>query len=178
MNSIKADLLKNMKRVRQLTHSNSTINLNQQLGVRGRPRLKRNNNVNARAGSRARSVSRNRAGLTRTNSVQNVRERSASRQRKPAPIRLKRSNSQLITKGQLPQRGQNRSLRQQRGRSRSNIRQTTSVNSRLQTKRQNNNNQNGRNAKNSISSIRRGRITKNNGQQRQKRRQLIKRFLF
>lgn len=176
-----------MKRVRQLTRANSTLNLNQQLGVRGRPRLKRNNNiVSGRPNSRARSVSRNRAGLTRANSTQNLRERSASRQRKAAPLRLKRSNIQTNSNGQTAQRGRSRSLRrqqqqqqQQLPRSRSNTRRAPSVNARLQPKRQNINQTKRKQPSTTISNIRRGRITKNTGQQGQQRRgQFVPRFFF
>lgn len=187
-NSIKADLVKNIKRVRRLTRTNSTTNLNQQIGgARGRPRLKRNN-INARAASRARSVSRNRTGLTRANSTQNLRERSASRQRAGAPIRLKRTN-QIGSNGGGAGTGQRRNrplvrrqqLQQQqqqpkRGRSRSNVR---SINSRLQGVKRQNNNQTGRKPRNnSITQIKRGRITKRNGQQnpQQQRGRLLSRY--
>ncbi|XP_031619995.1 serine/arginine repetitive matrix protein 5-like [Contarinia nasturtii] len=143
--TIKADLIKNVKRVRRLTRSNSTLNLSEQLGVRGRPRLRRNNPIGERAASRprGRSASRNRANLIRTNSKQNLRGRSASRQRQQqgAPIRLKRSNSRLNLRGQgQAQQGLTNQRRQQRSRSqsRSNVRRNTiSVNARLGVRRQN-----------------------------------------
>lgn len=140
-NSIKADLIKNVKRVRQLTRSNSTLNLNDQLGVRGRPRLRRNNLVGERAASRprGRSASRSRVNLTRTNSKQNLRGRSASRQRQGqgqrAPIRLNRSNSRLNLRGQGAQQGAANPIR--RPRSQSRTRKNTSVNARLGVRRQN-----------------------------------------
>lgn len=138
-NSIKADLIKNVKRVRRLTRSNSTMNLGDQLGVRGRPRLRRNNLAAERAGSRSRgrSQSRNRTNLIRSNSKPNLRGRSASRQRPAAPIRLNRSNSRLNLRGQITQQGLTTAGRRSRSQSRSNIRRNTSVNARLGVKRQN-----------------------------------------
>lgn len=143
-----------MNRVRRLTRTNSALNLTEQLGVRGRPRLRRNNPIRERGNSRARSQSRNR--LNRSNSKQNLRGRSASRSR--GPIRLKRSNSHLNLNGNINNK---RSLPRQRSRSRSNVRQNISVNARLGIKRQNNataqrNMQNVRRTQN----IRRGRIVK------------------
>lgn len=140
-NSIKADLIKNVKRVRRLTRTNSTLNLGDQLGVRGRPRLRRNNVVSERAASRSRgrSASRNRGGnLIRSNSKQNLRGRSASRQRQAAaPVRLNRSNSRLNLRAQATQQQGANARRRSRSQSRSNVRANTSVNARLGVKRQN-----------------------------------------
>lgn len=147
-NSIKADLIKNVKRVRRLTRTNSTLNLGDQLGVRGRPRLRRNNLVSERAASRSRgrSASRNRGGnLIRSNSKQNLRGRSASRQRQAAaPVRLNRSNSRLNRsnsrlnlRAQAAQQQGANARRRSRSQSRSNVRANTSVNARLGVKRQN-----------------------------------------
>lgn len=147
-NSIKADLIKNVKRVRRLTRTNSTLNLGDQLGVRGRPRLRRNNVVSERAASRSRgrSASRNRGGnLIRSNSKQNLRGRSASRQRQAAaPVRLNRSNSRLNRsnsrlnlRAQATQQQGANARRRSRSQSRSNVRANTSVNARLGVKRQN-----------------------------------------
>lgn len=134
-----------MKRVRRLTQTNTALNLTEQLGVRGRPRLRRNNPVGERAASRSRgrSASRNRANLIRTNSKQNVRGRSASRQRQGAPIHLKRSNSRvnLRLSGQTLQQGAVKLRRHPRNQSRSNmnnVRRNTSINARLGVRRQNN----------------------------------------
>lgn len=139
-NSIKADLIKNVKRVRRLTRTNSTLNLGDQLGVRGRPRLRRNNVVSERAASRSRgrSASRNRGGnLIRSNSKQNLRGRSASRQRQAAaPVRLNRSNSRLNLRAQATQQQGANARRRSRSQSRSNVRANTSVNARLGVKRQ------------------------------------------
>lgn len=140
-NSIKADLIKNVKRVRRLTRTNSTLNLGDQLGVRGRPRLRRNNVVSERAASRSRgrSASRNRGGnLIRSNSKQNLRGRSASRQRQTAaPVRLNRSNSRLNLHAQAAQQQGANARRRSRSQSRSNVRANTSVNARLGVKRHN-----------------------------------------
>lgn len=173
-----------MKRVRRLTKTNSKLNLNEQLGaggVRGRPRLRRNNPpVGERAASRSRgrSASRNRANLQRTNlqranSKQNLRGRSASRQRggAGAPIRLNRSNSRLnLNRGgggnNAPQGGNNAAARRQRSRSqsRSNVRKNSSLNARLGVKRQNVNSPKQRrqqnNNKQGLRNVQRGRITK------------------
>lgn len=163
-----------MKRVRRLTKTNSTLNLSEQLGtggVRGRPRLRRNNPVNERAASRTRgrSVSRNRANLTQANSKQNLRGRSASRQRAGPPGRLNRSNSRLNLN--LNNRGgggvPNNARRQRsRSQSRSNPRKNT-LNARLGVKRQNANiakrrqpNNNNNNNKQGLRNVQRGRITK------------------
>lgn len=194
-----------MKRVRRLTKTNSTLNLTEQFGVRGRPRLRRNNPIAERAASRsrARSISRNRVNLTRTNSKQNLRGRSASRQ--GAPIRLNRSNSRLNLNGRGAQRGIQRGIqrgaqrggpnnngvpRRSRSQSRSNVRQNTSVNARLGVKRQNNApaGQRRQPNKQGLRNVQRGRITKRpnpnarnqigNGLQQQQRGRSRSRFSF
>lgn len=141
------------------------MNLTEQLGVRGRPRLRRNNPIGERAASRSRvrSVSRNRANLQRSNSKQNLRGRSASRQRQAAPIRLNRSNSRLNLNGRATQQrgGPNNVRRRARSQSRSNVRQNTSVNARLGVKRQNATGQRQRQPnKQGLRTVQRGRITK------------------
>lgn len=183
-----------MKRVRRLTKTNSTLNLTEQLGaggVRGRPRLRRNNQISERAASRSRgrSASRNRANLQRTNlqrtnlqrtnlqrtnSKQNLRGRSASRQRTGAPIRLNRSNSRLNLNvnnrggggNNNAHQGASNNVRRQRSRSQSrpNVRKN-SLNSRLGVKRQNANSakqprRQPNNNKQGLRNVQRGRITK------------------
>lgn len=180
-----------MKRVRRLTKTNSKLNLTEQLGAggaRGRPRLRRNNapiGERAASRSRGRSASRNRANLTRnnltrTNSKQNLRGRSASRQRTGAPIRLNRSNSRLNlnmnSRGGVggggggannASQGASNNGRRQRSRSqsRSNVRKNSSLNARLGVKRQNVNSpkqrrQQNNNKQTGVRNVQRGRITK------------------
>lgn len=201
-NSIKADLIKNVKRVRRLTRTNSTLNLGDQLGVRGRPRLRRNNVVSERAASRSRgrSASRNRGGnLIRSNSKQNLRGRSASRQRQAAaPVRLNRSNSRLNLRAQATQQQGANARRRSRSQSRSNVRANTSVNARLGVKRQNivgqkqgprQRQQRQPNNQQGLRNVQRGRITKRpnpntrrnqlaNGLQQQQRGRSRSRFFF
>lgn len=115
-----------MRRVKRLTRSNSTVNLTQQLGARGRPRLRRNNLISGRAQSRGRSQSRNRNAQQANAQAPVARGRSASQSR--APIRLKRSNSRLnVGAATAPKRISQR----QRSRSRSNVQRKPSVNARL-----------------------------------------------
>lgn len=140
--------------------------MNEQLNVRGRPRLKRNNNVNARITPRERSQSRSRIGQYGSNVKQNTRERSVSRQRSTATVKLRRSNSQLLGSLQSSQGNRTRPLSRQQIKSRSHARKAT-ANSRIQLKHQNNK----RTLKmenNQISNIKRGRITKNFRQNQQK----------
>lgn len=175
-----------MKRVRRLTKTNSKLNITEQLGAggaRGRPRLRRNNapiGERATSRSRGRSASRNRANLTRTNltrtnSKQNLRGRSASRQRTGAPIRLNRSNSRLNLNmnnrggggaNNAAQGAPNNGRRQRtRSQSRSNVRKNASLNARLGVKRQNVNSpkqrrQQNNNNRQGVRNVQRGRITK------------------
>lgn len=171
-----------MKRVRRLTKSNSTMNLSEQLGVRGRPRLRRNNPIGERAASRSRgrSASRNRVNLPRSNSKQNLRGRSESRQRGVGPVRLNRSNSRLNlnsrgggnnnANARTPNTPNNNRRQRSRSQSRSNVRNKGSLNARLGIRRQQANNtkqqqQQQRRQPNSankqgLRSVQRGRITK------------------
>lgn len=185
-----------MKRVRRLTRSNSALNLTEQLGVRGRPRLRRNNPIGERVASRprGRSASRNRINLMRTNSKQNLRRRSTSHHRQGgASIRLNRFNSRLNLrdKGQQQQQQQLPNMvnakHRSRSQSRSNVRRNTSVNARLGVPRQNDVGQRPRQRpgqrqtnKRGLRTVQRGRINKRqntnrrtqaNGIQQQQRQQ-------
>lgn len=140
--------------------------MNEQLNVRGRPRLKRNNNVNARITTRERSQSRSRMGQYGSNVKQNTRERSVSRQRSTATVKLRRSNSQLLGSLQSSQGNRARPLSRQKIKSRSNAQKAT-VNSRIQLKRQNNKSTL-KMENNRISDIKSGRITKKFRENQQK----------
>lgn len=159
--------MKNIKRVRQLSRSNSKLNLNEQLNVRGRPRLKRNNNVNARITPRERSQSRSRMGQYGSNVKQNTREKSISRQRSAATIRLRKSNSQELRSSQSSEGNRAGPLPRQQIRSRSKTGRKAAVNSRIQMKRQNNKTTT-KKENNQILNIKRGRITKSFIQNQQK----------
>lgn len=169
--------MKNIKRVRQLSRSNSKLNLNEQFNVRGRSTLKRNNNVNTRITPRERSRSRSRMGQYKSNVEQNTRERSVSRQRSAATVRSKRSNSQVPGSFQSSQGNIARPLRHQQIKTRSNTGQKTTINSGVQMKRQKNKST-VKKENNQILNIKRGRITKNFRQNQQKTIRFVAKILF
>lgn len=169
--SLKADLLKKAKL--QRNNSLANVSITDRLGVRGRPRLRRQPATAVRANSRARSSSRNRNNLKRTNSNQNLlqrsnsqsrkaRGRSASRQRQNIPQR-NRSRSRSRANANVNARAQqqpinNNQRRLIRRRSRSNLRKVTSVNDRLGVRGVGGGGKSNTNTQ--LNHVRRGRITK------------------
>lgn len=164
--------MKNINRVRQLSRSNSKLNLNENLKVRGRPKLKRNNNMNARITPRERSRSRSRMDQYRSNVEQNTQERSVSRQRSAATVKLRRSNNQVLESFQSTEGNRARPLRRQRIKSRSNTEQKGTVNTRIPMKQNNKSTK----KKETYSNVSRGRITKNFRQNQQKAIRFVTNF--